>query len=195
MKNILIVNGAKEFAHSKGVLNDTLVKLAKDLLLENDFNVKTTDVDQGYHIAEEIEKILWADCVIYQFPVWWMGSPWIIKKYIDEVFTAGHGKVYAHDGRVLGDNTKKYGSGGLIHGKKFMLSVTWNAPLESFIEPNQFFEGKGVDGVFFPMRKANEFLGMTALPTFMCNDVMKNTDFNKYIKEYTEHLKNHIVGK
>ncbi|MDR0484731.1 MAG: NAD(P)H-dependent oxidoreductase, partial [Alphaproteobacteria bacterium] len=76
MKNILIINGAKEFAHSSGKLNDSLVQLANDFFLKNNFNVKITNVDKGYDITEEIEKFLWADCVIYQFPVWWMGYPW-----------------------------------------------------------------------------------------------------------------------
>lgn len=31
----------------------------------------------------------------------------------------------------------------------------------------------GVDAVYFPFHKANEFLGMTALPTFLCVDAMK----------------------
>ena len=42
-------------------------------------------------LSSEIEKYLWADTVIYQMPGWWMGEPWILKKYIDDVFTIGHG--------------------------------------------------------------------------------------------------------
>lgn len=54
-----------------------------------------------------------------------------------------------------------------------MLSLTWNAPRQAFDDPSDFFEAKGVDAVYFPFHKANEFLGMTALPTFLCVDVMK----------------------
>lgn len=61
------------------------------------------------------------------------------EKYIDDVFTAGHGKLYASDGCTRSDATKGYGSGGLIQGKTYMLSVTWNAPLEAFNDPKQFF--------------------------------------------------------
>lgn len=39
------------------------------------------------------------------------------EKYIDEVFTAGHGSLYASDGRTRSDAGKKYGSGGLIQEK------------------------------------------------------------------------------
>ncbi|SUG45737.1 oxidoreductase [Salmonella enterica subsp. arizonae] len=40
-----------------------------------------------------------------------------------------------------------------------MLSLTWNAPMEAFTEKDQFFHGVGVDGVYLPFHKANQFLG------------------------------------
>ncbi len=39
-------------------------------------------------------------------PGWWMGAPWIVKKYLDEVLTYGHGKLYANDGRSRHDSSK-----------------------------------------------------------------------------------------
>ena len=36
--------------------------------------------------------------------------------------------------------------------------------------------------------KANEFLGMTRLPTFICNDVIKNPQIEKYLPQYKAHL-------
>ena len=49
-------------------------------------------------------------------PGWWMGAPWTVKKYMDDVFTEGHGSLYASDGRTRSDASKKYGSGGLVQG-------------------------------------------------------------------------------
>ena len=46
-----------------------------------------------------------------------MGAPWTVKKYIDDVFTEGHGTLYASDGRTRKDPSKKYGSGGLVQAK------------------------------------------------------------------------------
>lgn len=57
-----------------------------------------------------------------------------------------------------------------------MLSLTWNAPMEAFTDEDQFFHGVGVDGVYLPFHKANQFLGMEALPTFIANDVIKMPD-------------------
>lgn len=67
-----------------------------------------------------------------------------------------------------------------------MLSLTWNAPIEAFTREGDFFEGKGVDGLYF--HKVNEFLGMTRLPSFICNDVIKAPDVPKYLAEYQAHL-------
>jgi modulator of drug activity B len=188
MSNILIVNGAKQFAHSNGELNDTLTALGEDVLSDLGHCVKVTRTDANYDAQEEVEKYLWADVVIYQMPGWWMGAPWTMKKYIDDVFTTGHGSLYANDGRSRSDATKKYGSGGLIQGKKYMLSLTWNAPLQAFDDPEQFFHGVGVDGVYLPFHKANQFLGMQSLETFIVNDVIKAPQIAQYEQAYRQHL-------
>ncbi|RRV36767.1 flavodoxin family protein [Pseudomonas sp. o96-267] len=188
MKKILLLNGGKAFAHSHGQYNTTLHDAAVAFLDRAGFDVKTTFIDGGYDVEEEVQKFLWADVVIYQMPGWWMGAPWTVKKYLDEVFTAGHGSLYASDGRTRSDASQKYGSGGLIQGKQYMLSLTWNAPVQAFEDPTDFFEGKGVDAVYFPFHKANEFLGMTGLPTFICNDVMKVPSIEQDVARYEQHL-------
>lgn len=188
MSNILIINAKKQFGHSNGQLNQTLSDIAESYLRDARHQVQVTVVDDGYDIDTEVAKFLWADTVIYQMPGWWMGEQWILKKYIDEVFTAGHGTLYASDGRTRSDDSKKYGSGGLVQGKKYMLSLTWNAPLEAFTDPDQFFHGVGVDGVYLHFHKANQFLGMEALPTFICNNVIKQPDVASDIARWRAHL-------
>ena len=188
MKNILLVNGAKTFAHSNGQLNDTLTELAQEVLLDLGHQVQVTRADSEYDAKAEVEKFLWADSVIYQMPGWWMGAPWTVKKYIDDVFTEGHGSLYANDGRSRSDASKKYGSGGLIHDKNYMLSLTWNAPMDAFNDAEQFFHGVGVDGVYLPFHKANQFLGMKTLPTFIVNDVIKAPEVEAYMAQYRDHL-------
>lgn len=188
MLNILIINGAKKFAHSNGELNDTLTILAQQVLVELGHTVQISRADSNYDIQEEIQKYIWADVVIYQMPGWWMGVPWTVKKYIDDIFTEGHGTLYVSDGRSRSDTSKKYGSGGLIHDKKYMLSLTWNAPKEAFTQADQFFEGVGVDGVYLPFHKANQFLGMQGLNTFIVHDVIKMPNVEQYESEYRQHL-------
>lgn len=93
-----------------------------------------------------------------------MGAPWTVKTSIDEVFTAGHGSLCASVGRTRSDASHKYGSGGLIQGRQYMLSLTWNAPQQAFDDPTDVFEGKGVAAVSLPFHKVNQCLGISALP-------------------------------
>ncbi|ALM51987.1 NAD(P)H-dependent oxidoreductase [Halomonas huangheensis] len=187
--NILLLNGAKAYAHSNGRYNDTLHDIARGELAELGHQVRETRIDDGYDLETEVEKWLWADVIIHQMPGWWMGAPWTVKRYLDEVLTTGHGRLYASDGRSRHDPQRHYGSGGLLQGRSYMLSLTWNAPLEAFDEPGNFFEGQGVDGVYFPMHKAHQFLGMSPLPTFLANDVIKAPDIDAHCAAYRDHLR------
>ncbi|RUR39313.1 NAD(P)H-dependent oxidoreductase [Vreelandella populi] len=185
---ILLINGGKPFAHSGGELNNTLHDVARRTLAEQGHEVRETVIEQGYKVEAEVEKFLWADTIVYQMPGWWMGAPWTVKRYIDEVFTVGHGSLYASDGRSRQDPTKQYGSGGLLQGRRYMLSLTWNAPLAAFDEADNFFEGRGVDGVYFPFHKSQEFVGLDAMPTFIANDVIKAPDVERDMAAYAQHL-------
>lgn len=124
----------EKFGHSNGQLNDTLTEVADGILRDLGHDVKVVRADSDYDVKAEVQNFVWADAVIWQMPGWWMGAPWTVKKYIDDVFTEGHGTLYASDGRTRSDASKKYGSGGLIQGKKYMLSLTRNAPMEAFTE-------------------------------------------------------------
>ena len=186
---ILLINGGKAFAHSGGELNNTLHSVAVSTLTEMGYEIRETVIDQDYDLETEVQNFLWADTIVYQMPGWWMGAPWIVKRYIDEVFTEGHGALYASDGRSRQDPTKQYGSGGLLQGRRYMLSLTWNAPLEAFDEPGNFFEGRGVEGVYFPFHKSQEFIGLEALPTFIANDVMKVPQVDRNKADYRDHLR------
>jgi modulator of drug activity B len=191
MSNVLLINAHQRYeGFAEGKLNQTLTDTASKYLSNHGYEVKTTVLDKGYGIEEELEKYRWADIVFIQTPVYWMSVPYLFKKYIDEVYTAGlaQGVLSKDDGRTRSDLSKKYGSGGLLQGKKYMLSTTWNAPLEAFEDPNQFFAGKDTDDVFLWLHKNFHFFGMEALPTFSCFDVLKNPDIENDLKRFEAHL-------
>ena len=43
-------------------------------------------------------KILWADELVFVFPVWWFGPPAILKNFFDQNFTAGFAYKYTSNG-------------------------------------------------------------------------------------------------
>ena len=113
MSKIFIVNASKALGNSQGKLNDYLTQVATETLVTLGHTVESTRIDDGYDVGKEVEKVVWADALIFQMPTWWMEGSWIMKKYIDDVYSAGFGKIWESDGRTRSDLSKKYGSGGL----------------------------------------------------------------------------------
>lgn len=81
-----------------------------------DLQIAQTQAEQRQsyppHLQAERDKLLWADVVIFQFPLWWYSVPAILKDYIDSLFSVGF--AYAGANRLA--------------GKRYMLSFTTGAP-------------------------------------------------------------------
>lgn len=194
MKKIFIINGGQNFAHSGGKLNQTITDWTIEYFTTSDkYEVRTTHVQDEIDLEEEVEKFVWADLVIYHTPIWWFHIPNLFKKYIDDVFSEGHEKgIYENDGRTRTNPDLNYGTGGLLHGRKYMLTTTWNAPAAAFTLPGEFFEQTTVDeGVMFGFHKMNQFVGMEKLDGFHFHDVEKG-DVDENIGIFKQNYINHL---
>lgn len=186
MKKVLILNGHKYYdVVAKGELTQHFIDKANEFFKANGFEVKQTHIEKGYDKEEECAKFEWADYVLLQYPVYWMGVPWVTKKYFDDTFT--HGRHYANDGRSRDDASKLYGSGGLLKGKKYMLSLTYNCPQSAFNNKNSLFEGMSVDQANVATHKTFQFCGLEPLETFSVHDIFKgdmnlDTELEKFEK-------------
>ena len=191
MKKIFVINGGQKFGHSGGRFNKTISNATVDFFENNpDFEVRYTDINDDYDPAKEVENYVWADVVIYHTPIWWFQVPHGLKKYIDVVFTEGHAKgIYHSDGRSAANPAINYGTGGMLHGKQYMVTSSWNAPKEAFTLPNEFFNETNVDdGALFGFHRMNAFTGMTPLESLHFHDVEKNADIRRDLGIYTDHL-------
>ncbi len=112
-------------------------------------------------IAEQ-EKLLWADVLILQFPLWWFSMPAILKGWVERVYAYGFAYgVGEHSATRWGD---RYGEGRLA-GKRAMLMVTtggWEA----------HYSARGVNGpmddLLFPIQHGILFYpGYAVLPPFL----------------------------
>lgn len=190
-KKIFVINGGQVFGHSGGKFNktvfDTTLKFFKD---QPGFELRSTDINNPYDPAEEVNNYVWADVVIYHTPIWWFQLPHEMKKYIDVVFTEGHQKgIYRSDGRSSANPAINYGTGGSLHGRQYMVTSSWNAPATAFTLPGEFFNETSVDkGVLFGFHRMNAFTGMESLEGMHFHDVEKNADIVSDLKLYTEHL-------
>lgn len=197
IKKIFIINGGQTFAHSGGLFNNTLTGWTKDTLQENGFEVRVTYTNEEFNAFAEVENFKWADMIIYHTPIWWFQVPNRLKKYIDEVFTAGHQNgIYSSDGRSRKNPAINYGTGGLMHGKKYMVNTTWNAPETAFTLPGEFFEQRSVDdGILFGFHKMNQFAGLERINGFHFHDLEKNATIERienYRQQYVKHLQKEL---
>ncbi|RFM26391.1 NAD(P)H-dependent oxidoreductase [Deminuibacter soli] len=191
MKKIFIINGGQSFGHSGGRFNATITEATTRFFeAQPDTAIRVTNINQPYDAATEVDNFSWADVIIYHIPVWWFQVPYKLKQYIDEVFSEGHAKgIYHSDGRSHANPAINYGTGGMLHGRQYMLTTSWNAPAEAFTLPGEFFKETNVDeGVMFGFHRMNAFTGMQQLPGIHFHDVEKNADVVKSVKEYNEHL-------
>jgi modulator of drug activity B len=197
-KKIFVINGGQVFGHSGGRFNKTIYEATIEFFNNSDgFEVRGTDINDEYDAAREVENYVWADVVIYHTPIWWFQVPYALKKYIDVVFTEGHRKgIYRSDGRKQDNPSINYGTGGSMHGKKYMVTSSWNAPATAFTLPGEFFLQKSVDeGVLFGFHRMNAFTGMTPLEGMHFHDVEKNADIEKDLKLYRAHLARIFTNK
>lgn len=112
-------------------------------------------------IAEQ-EKLLWADVVILQFPLWWFSMPAIMKGWVDRVYAYGFAYgVGQHGNKRWGD---RYGE-GTLKGRLAMLVVTagGRAPQYSVRGVNG-----SIEDLLFPIHHGILFYpGMDVLPPFV----------------------------
>ena len=113
-------------------------------------------------VKAEIEKLLWADVLILQFPLWWYAMPAILKGWVDRVYAYGFAYgVGEHSDKRWGD---RFGEGTLA-GKRAMLIVTaggWE----------EHYSARGVNGpiddLLFPINHGILYYpGYDVLPSFV----------------------------
>jgi len=113
-------------------------------------------------VRAEIDKLLWADALILQFPLWWYAMPAILKGWVDRVFAYGFAYgVGEHSDRHWGD---RFGEGTLA-GRRAMLIVTTGGWEEHYA-------ARGVNGpiddLLFPINHGILYYpGYDVLPPFV----------------------------
>ncbi|PZP11087.1 MAG: flavodoxin [Aliarcobacter butzleri] len=193
MKKVLILNGHKYYKDvSEGNLTKNFIDKATEFFSKNNFEVKYTHIEKGYDVEEECQKFEWADYVLFHYPVYWWSVSWIAKKYFDETFTQG--RHYESDGRSRSDASKTYGSGGLLQGKKYMLSLIYNCPASQFDNKNGLYDDLSLDEAHVAIHKTFQFCGLKPLETYAVHDIFKG-DLNlaKELEKFESVLKENFL--
>ncbi|ENG6105384.1 NAD(P)H-dependent oxidoreductase [Serratia liquefaciens] len=117
---------------------------------------------QSKDIELEQEKLLWADTVILQFPLWWFSMPAILKGWVERVYAYGFAYgVGEHSDVRWGD---RYGEGTLA-GKRAMLIVTTGGWESHYAQRG--INGP-IDDILFPIQHGILYYpGFEVLPPFV----------------------------
>jgi NADPH dehydrogenase (quinone) len=165
-KTALIINGAEiRNPAALGRLNTLLFETMQHELSAS-HSILTTEVRSGYDIAAEQCKFLQADLVVFQTPAFWFSLPSIFKRYIDDVYSYG----------VFFGRTGEYGRGGLLKGKRYMLSMTWNAKSTDFDSASGFLGRRTPDEIMLAFHLTQRYIGLHQLVSFSEFDVVQSPD-------------------
>ncbi|MBK3564322.1 MULTISPECIES: NAD(P)H-dependent oxidoreductase [unclassified Streptomyces] len=136
-------------------------------------------------VAAEQQKLLWADTVVFQFPLWWYTMPAILKGWVDRVFSFhfAYG-VGVHDETRYGE---RFGE-GTLRGRRAILSVTVGGP-------ESHYSDRGINGpiedLLFPIHHGILYYpGVEVLPPFVLygTDKITGSDFEDAAKAWQERL-------
>ncbi|MBQ3302392.1 MAG: NAD(P)H-dependent oxidoreductase [Eggerthellaceae bacterium] len=118
MKNVLVISGHPRL-DDDSVANKAIVS---ELVNQDGYTVDRLDAqypDYVFDVAAEQDKLVAADVIVLQYPVFWYGMPALLQKWMEDVFV--HGFSHGSKGKAL-------------VGKKLVVSMTIGAPEEAYGE-------------------------------------------------------------
>ena len=105
-------------------------------------------------LQAEMDKVARCNLLIFQFPLWWLGLPAILKGWVDRVFAVG---------RAYGGG--RYFARGVFAGKRAMLSLTVGGTAEAYSPRGMYAP---LDSVLYPIHHGIlGFVGFTVLEPFV----------------------------
>jgi NAD(P)H dehydrogenase (quinone) len=117
---------------------------------------------QTADVAAEQAKMMWADAVLIQFPLWWFSVPAILKGWFDRVLAAGW--AYRVPDPANPNRMLRYGDGNLKR-RRGMLIVTTGATAAS-LGPRGV--AGDIDDLLFPVNYGVFwYTGMTVLKPYL----------------------------
>jgi NAD(P)H dehydrogenase (quinone) len=148
---------------------------------------------QSPDVAAEQAKLLRADAVVLQFPLWWFSMPAILKGWVDRVFAHGFAigvpRPEPSGGSAAPGRQRwaRYGEGTLA-GRRGMVAITTGARGEQF-------GPRGINGpledVLFPITRGVLFYtGLAVVPSFVVYRTVRlpEREFRTVADAYVERL-------
>ncbi|WP_419634033.1 NAD(P)H-dependent oxidoreductase, partial [Thiolapillus sp.] len=144
--------------------------------------VKYSDVTKDWNTDRDVDKLLWADAIVYILPIMWFNMPAPMVRWLDEVL------IYKKTFVITDD----YGEGGQVPADKFLIVTTSNMKKSDLGKGFVLKNAPHIDDVLQPLIMTNHYLSIREqIPTFHADNVIAgNTDWIE--AAYIEHLNAHF---
>ena len=116
-----ITTGLNQAGHNTRIKD--LYKENFNPILTNDDLIKLHSNEIPARIAKEQEQLLWADALVFIYPLWWFDRPAMLKGWFDVVLTNGLAFEYSSEGVK-----------GLLKHKKALVLITAGGSKQYFID-------------------------------------------------------------
>ena len=153
-----------------------------------------TEIDELYklypdfkiNIKKEQEKLLKADFIILQFPMFWYNAPALMRQWFEDVLE--HGFAYGSKGKSL-------------QGKKLIVSITTGSPVEDYREGGvQNFTIDDLTKGFHQLAnlcsmKWSGFIVTGGISPFLRDNPEQLAMIKEKLKQHAEELSEKVKGK
>ena len=135
-------------------------------------------------VKTEMEDLIKADVLIFNFPLWWFDMPGILKGWVDRILA--YGFAYGGDYGLYKD--------GRFKGKRAFLSITTGSPASFYTSEGA--HGRSLENI---LRNINEgilgLVGFEVLSPFIGYSVSRISDDERkdIIKKYQDYLKQNFA--
>jgi NAD(P)H dehydrogenase (quinone) len=152
-----------------------------DTIFFNYLNEQVRATNNGGFVLEvktEMDKVIWADFLLFQFPLWWFSFPAIMKGWIDRVFAMG----FSYE-------IRRNFESGIFRGKRAMLALTTGSPSMLFRSDGKL--GSIEDILHHIHWGMLRYVGMDVLPPFVAFGAARATPEQRaaYLEAYKERLR------
>ncbi|OZI13357.1 NAD(P)H dehydrogenase [Bacillaceae bacterium SAS-127] len=113
-----VIKGSRENPNIKELQVLDLYEEAFDPLLIFNETKRRRDMHSDPTFEQYRKQIMWADKIVFVYPIWWGRPPAMLMGYIDQIFASNF--AYREEGRLLPE--------GLLKGKSVVCISTMKGP-------------------------------------------------------------------
>lgn len=145
--------------------------------------VATAGGSSSADILREQQRLIGADLLMFNFPIWWFGAPAILKGWVDRVIAAD----FAYD------RNSRFRT-GRFQGKRGMLTVTTGSVDDRYTKEGPVAFAPMQETLHPIHRGIFEYIGLTVLEPFVAYGVSRATDAERQaqLDAYRTHLQRHV---